>query len=78
MNDHCPRISAKCILATYVNGDVHCGASVSEYASYVNRKGLLLAKNISEKVDCAEQKKIKRAKKDIMTSKSSGKRWEKY
>ncbi len=71
MNDHCPRISARCILATYNEGEIYCGGSVSEYGEYVNLKGFLLARNISAKVDCAEQKARKKAKKNVMTSKST-------
>lgn len=71
MNDHCPRISQKCQLATYFEGEVHCGANISTYGKYINKKGVLLARKISQKVDCAHEVKIKSATKDIMTSKAT-------
>ena len=73
MNDFCPRIKDKCILATYYEGKVLCGANVSAYSRFVNNKGLLYADKISEKVDCATEKIAKKATKDIRLSKSSEK-----
>ena len=68
MNDHCPRIDRVCLLATYREDEIHCGANASAYSRFINNKGFLLARNISEKVDCAVERNAKRATKDIRES----------